>query len=455
MEVAARSRLLAGAAIVGAGALVAAPIQPVPATIASPIVQSTAPAVELTALVNPIELWADVIAAAVGNVGGIVDTVLENPAPILGNVVDNQLISAQVLASFAATFGEGLVTGVGGVPAALQAATEQILAGQIYDGVSAFAVAFITPVVQGAFGALLQLGDVSAVLQNPFVNAANVVGTIVSVPTLIGAGLPILLETLAPVMQLGLTGQAIYDGVTAGDFEAVANALISLPSDMVGTILNGNQTIGNSGIIGSGFGLIPSLLSVRQAIADALQPPAVSTLAAQVTSTPEPSVNSFTLTVDEVGAVDEVGGVGEPETVSDTNIQAVAAKSTDQGSVVAEAGTEVAAAETVVQAETATEEAAVETEAEQPTETADKTAEKSAEKSNKPLVTLGNKFTPGAAGEKAHRPGQRAGAALKSIGDEVGKAVKKIGDDVKKALGVKKTKKAESGASSDNGGGAE
>jgi hypothetical protein len=421
----------------------------------------------LTALVNPIELWADVIAAAVGNVGGIVDTVLENPAPILGNVVNNQLISAQVLASFAATFGEGFVTGVGGVPAALQAATEQILAGQIYDGVSAFAVAFITPVVQGAFGALLQLGDVSAVLQNPFANAANVVGTIVSVPTLIGAGLPILLEALAPVMQLGLTGQAIYDGVTAGDFEAVANALISLPSDMVGTILNGNQTIGNSGILGSGFGLIPSLLTVRQAIADAIQPPAVSTpAAAQVESAPESSVTSFTFTVDEGGQVGELGeageigtveAVGEAQSSSANDIQPVAAKSPEPGTTAVEGAATVEAATTATATAEDTETAAGAEAAETGTgtEEADKAAENSAEKSNKPLVTLGNKFSPTTtAGAKA-RPGQRAEAALKSIGDEIGKAAKKFGDDVKKALGVKSKKKADSGASSTAGGGEE
>ncbi|MCP2626962.1 hypothetical protein NLB33_29390 [Mycolicibacterium smegmatis] len=421
MEVAARSRLLAGAAIIGAGALVAAPIQPVPDVIAAPVIQSATPAVEMTALVNPIELWSAVISQAIANTGAIANTVLENPIPIAHKVIDNQLITADVLTSFVALFGEGFVASAGGVPAALQSAVEQILAGEIYSGVENYAIAILTPVVEGALGALGQLDDISAVLQNPFLNAANVVGTVVSVPTLIGAGLPILFEALSPILQVGLTAQGVYDGVTAGDLEAVANALISFPSDMAGTILNGNPTIGNSGLLGSELGLIPSLLTVRQSIADAIQPPAVSTLVgAKMESAPE--VNSFTFTVDEDGELGEVTkSTTESGTTEGNGIQAIAAKSAD-----------------------AEDDATTGT----GTETEPEKSEKPVVKSKKPLVTLGNKFSPTTtAGDKA-RPGQRAEAALKSIGDEVNKTVKKIGDGVKKALGVKGKKKADSKASS-------
>lgn len=242
-----------------------------------------------------------------------------------------------------------------------------------------------------------------------------------SVPTLIGAGLPILFEALSPILQVGLTAQGVYDGVTAGDLEAVANALISFPSDMAGTILNGNPTIGNSGLLGSELGLIPSLLTVRQSIADAIQPPAVSTLVgAKMESAPE--VNSFTFTVDEDGELGEVTkSTTESGTTEGNGIQAIAAKSAD-----------------------AEDDATTGT----GTETEPEKSEKPVEKSKKPLVTLGNKFSPTTtAGDKA-RPGQRAEAALKSIGNEVNKTVKKIGDGVKKALGVKGKKKADSKASS-------
>lgn len=443
MEVAARSRLLAGAAIIGAGALVAAPIQPVPDTVASPIIQSATPAVELAALVNPIELWSTVISQALANTGELAGIVLENPVPIADKVIDNQLITADVLTTFVTNFGAGTFDGIAMLPTALQAAFDAFLAGNIYDGTFGFVTALLTPVVIGAVTALGGIDDLVAVLQNPLLNTANVIETVISFPTLIGVGLPLLTEVLSPVLQAGYTGQLIYDGVTAGDFEAVANALISFPSDLVGTFLNGTTAFepNTNGILGVPSGLIASVLGVRQSIADAIEPPAVSTLTAQVTSAPEPSVNSLTFTVDETGEVE------------DPSVEPAAAKSVEPHASGATGGVESTESVSVSVSGNAAE-----TEAEaEPAEKAEQ-AEAPADKPKKPLVTLGNKFSPTTtAGEKT-RPGQRAEAALKSIGGEVNKTVKKIGDDVKKALGVKTKKKADAGGSSssnDNKGGEE
>lgn len=65
--------------------------------------------------------------------------------------------------------------------------------------------------LSGAFGSLMHLPDVIAVLQNPFVNAASVIETAVN-GGIVNVGFPLLTNVLAPVAQLGLTGQAIYDG---------------------------------------------------------------------------------------------------------------------------------------------------------------------------------------------------------------------------------------------------
>lgn len=275
MQVAVRSSLTAGVAVVGAAALLITPISPsAPPDIQVPAISSAK--VELAALVNPIELWAELITTSVGNVGTLVNTVLAAPAPILGSVVGNQLITAQVLGSFVTTFGEGFVGGLGDVPPALQAAVAQILGGDIAGGVQAVAGALLAPVLAGAFGALGQLGDIAAVLQNPFLNMANVIGTVVSINTLVSLGLPLLTEALAPVFQLASTAQAVFDGVRTGNLEAVANALISFPSDMIGTILNGSLAGGNAGILSSPYGFFAGLLSLRQAIADAITPPVLT-----------------------------------------------------------------------------------------------------------------------------------------------------------------------------------
>ncbi len=202
-----------------------------------------------------------------------------DPVPILGNIAGNQLITAQVLADVATTFGSGFIEGAGQVPANVAAAVDKIAAGEIEQGVGDLASAFLAPIVGAAFPLLLGPGftNLQAVLRNPLANATNVVEAVVSIETLVGVGLPLLFEVIAPVLQVGVTAQAVYDGIEAGDFEAVANALISFPGDMANTILNGsdNAFIGNGGLLGEN-GLVNSLLSVREIIADAIKPPDVA-----------------------------------------------------------------------------------------------------------------------------------------------------------------------------------
>jgi hypothetical protein len=267
--------------------------------------------------------------------------VLAAPAPILGNVVGNQLITAQVLGSFVTTFGQGFIGGLGDVPPALQAAVGQILAGDISGGVQAVASAVLAPVLAGAFGALGQLGDITAVLQNPFLNIANVIGTVVSINTLIGLGLPLLTEALAPVFQLASTAQAIFDGVRTGNLEGVANALISFPSDMVGTILNGSAAGGNNaGILTSPYGLFAGLLALRQSIADAITPPVLApapfartsetTTETGITSIPDVAGSTLPLKAPSVDVDPVAGKVGEVEVDTLTVTEPVIEKTVEE-----------------------------------------------------------------------------------------------------------------------------
>lgn len=421
MEVAARSYLMAGVALVGAGAIAAAPIQVLPADVSVPAVASSSASVELNALVNPIELWANVISTAVTNTGAIAETVLENPAPILGKIVGNQLITAEVLTSVATTFVSGFVSGVGTLPQQIEDAIRYgILEGNIYDGLLALATAFLYPVVSGAFGALMRLPDIVAVLQNPFLNAASVIETAVT-QGIVGVGLPLLTNLLAPVAQIGLTGQAIYDGVQANDFEAVANAVISFPSDMVNTILNGNPEIGIGGLLGPEGGLVPGLLAFRQAIADSIHPPAlVSPFSRSVAEAPD--LKAAAVTVD-TGVIDGAQS-GSADGVAPVADDATA----DDGAI------DDAATDDVVGADGNTAPAAsVET-----------------VKSSPVIKPERLDF-----GTKRQGGDTAAVKSAKSLGDNFGKAVKKLGNDVKKALGVKPKKEKESKASADAGTGGE
>ncbi len=277
MQVSVRSYLTAGVALVGAGAIAISPIRP--ADFADGSIQTLSGDAHLAALVNPIEQWGAIFETTFENAAGIGARVAADPVPILGNVAGNQLITAQVLAEIATTFGSGFIEGAGQIPANLAAAVDKIAAGEIQQGVGDLALAFLTPIVGAALPLLFGsgFGNLQAVLSNPLANATNVVRAIVSVETLAGVGLPLLFDAIAPVLQVGVTAQAVYDGIEAGDFEAVANALISFPGDMVNTILNGSDDpfIGNGGLLGEN-GLVNSLLTVRGLIADAIKPPEVT-----------------------------------------------------------------------------------------------------------------------------------------------------------------------------------
>lgn len=251
---------------------------------------------ELNALVNPIELWADVASTTATNLGTIAGMVLANPAPILGKMLENGLISGELFAAVATKFVSGFANGVGMMPQQIQDSLTSIVEGDVYQGVINLATAFLAPVVQGAFGALMYLPDIITVLQNPFLNTASVIETGL-MKGILGVGFPLLTQVLVPAAQIGLTGQAIFDGIQAGDFEAVANAVISFPSDMVNSVLNGTPPeVGVPGLLGPG-GLIQGLLKFREDIADAIHAPVLTPPpTAKVSTAPDLQAKSFTIT---------------------------------------------------------------------------------------------------------------------------------------------------------------
>jgi hypothetical protein len=300
MQLAVRSSLTAGVAVVAASALLMAPVSPS----ASPDIQIPAISsakVEMAALVNPFVLWSEVAANTVGNISGLLNTALANPAPILGQAVSNQLASGRAMFELLGGFGERFLQQLSLTPERLRAAFEEILAGDFATGIPNIPLAFITPFIGAALPLLVPaVTNINAVLQGPFKNVANAIGTVISFNTMLSIGLPLVTEILAPFGQIGLTAQAIFDGVTTGDLEAVANALISFPSDMVNTVLNGNPTFGNAGLLNATTGLFAGLLALRQSVADALTPPVFM---------PVPPVAPMTLLADQQTASYTASGI--------------------------------------------------------------------------------------------------------------------------------------------------
>jgi hypothetical protein len=234
--------------------------------------------VELAALVNPIEEWAQVFQTAFVNATAIGSRIAADPAPILAAIANNQAISAEFLAGFGLAFGSAYLDAAGDIPANVAAALALIEQGNIQQGVQDLLLGLtVTPVLSALLfsGLILQLPDVAAVLSNPFDNISRVINTGLSIGTLFNLA-PLLVEPFAPALQLGVTAQQVYDAVEADDFEAAVNALISFPSQLVNTTVNGNPLLGNGGLLGD-FGIVNALLNLRDAIAPVITPPVIST----------------------------------------------------------------------------------------------------------------------------------------------------------------------------------
>ena len=279
MHVSARSYLTAGVAFVGAGAIALTPVQPItptlqPAAAPAAVVVSSAP-VELAALVNPIVLWAEALGETAGNVRSLATTVLQDPAPILEAFLRNQFAAGSTLVDVLVPFAKDLITGFTKVPQNTLAAVRNILRGDIFQGVGELATVLITPIAGAMFPLLFSggLDKITAILQNPFENISRIIGRVVSAQTLIGVGLPLLTDLIAPMIQVGATVQAVFDGLRTRNLEAVINAIISFPSDLFNTIVNGssNPMIGNGGLLGPN-GLLAGLLGLRKGVADVIEP---------------------------------------------------------------------------------------------------------------------------------------------------------------------------------------
>ena len=93
MQHAVRSSLTTGVALIGAGVIAVSPVthQPLP-DLHLPAFHASA--VQLTAQVNPITQWGQIITEALQNTKGLVTEVIADPAPVLGQVVRNQIASA-------------------------------------------------------------------------------------------------------------------------------------------------------------------------------------------------------------------------------------------------------------------------------------------------------------------------------------------------------------------------
>jgi hypothetical protein len=275
MQVAARRHVTAGIALAGAAVIAVSPIAPTLPDIHVPGIHAAQ--VELAALTNPLEQWAQVIGTVISNAGALGAQLQSDPDPIIQKIIDDQQVDGAVLGQSTQTTMTALNNAVMGLPSTLQTAAGQLQAGDVTGAAQTVGTALL-PLVLGLVDGFNQG---FAVVTNTAQNMANVVA---AVPSLV---LPALLAISGPIFSTvnadATTGQELVDAVGAGDIEGVANTLINSPAALTGALLNGfgNGPLGlpspgllsPTGPLGAlSAGTISGLLSLRDTIAAALDP---------------------------------------------------------------------------------------------------------------------------------------------------------------------------------------
>lgn len=305
----------------------------------------TSVSVELSSLVNPIVEYGDAFAVAFQNAVALGDKIAANPAPILAQVIRNELAGAAGVGTFVSTFGNSVATALAETPEQVQAALDQLAEGNVSGALNTLVNTALAPVVQAVVDTLLFNPEIWSGLQNairqPIANALAVVD-LLAVPQVYN----LLGPLLAPVQVItdvtgavGAAGDQVVAGLQQGDVEKVANAILSVGPDVTYAVLNGTPISGDyaAGLLGPN-GVVAGLLNIRDQIATAITPPATANLlkvddAGPVTAALEAAPEAKT---PAAGTVDAPKVDPEP-----TAAESISATSTDTGddSTAATAGT--------------------------------------------------------------------------------------------------------------------
>ena len=327
MQVAVRSYLAAGIATVGASAIVLSPVSPVvPRDMHLPPVEVSIP-VELAAAVNPIQAYLDLVNNTVKNLSSVGQTILQDPAPILRQILTNQFSSAGELLSALQQAGGQLLDNVTTiVPQQLQEALANLAAGNIV-GVGQNVVNIITQPV--LFPALTLLPAIQSFLEQPVANLLAVTQQFTTIAALGGIG---LLEPL--VSTVNATAQAIQNIVDAAkglDPVGAVSAIVAVPAIVANGLLNGFGFDG--GVLSPGLGLAGALLQIRDVIANALKPvtvTATSSLAA-ANSTTTSAATTVTLSTAPVSTAAKKSAEATTPSGVDANSGATSTGTADKG----------------------------------------------------------------------------------------------------------------------------
>lgn len=214
----------AGIALVGATAIA---MTPVAAVTAPPDVKVANPAVQLSAAIDPITPWLAVFDNAEVNLANLADAWLTAPAPVLQQVIANQIGYLSQLPDFPAIIGQ--------VAANLEAAVKAPFA------IDLSTLENTNPLLnhRSLFNILASLGDESpipAALQ-PLIDFSTTYTS--------GVLLGLVGPVISPILALAASVSAVAEnlGGETPDFQAAVNTLINTPAAMADAFLNGGQSL--------------------------------------------------------------------------------------------------------------------------------------------------------------------------------------------------------------------
>ncbi|MEV0669029.1 hypothetical protein [Mycobacterium sp. NPDC050441] len=382
---------------------------------------------DATPFPNPLGQWSGIVTEAVANLTLLAQLIASNPAPILQQMIQNQLGYGQTYAAAIETVVRNAITlftpgAPGGVFTNLQTMAQQFAAGDIQAGFSTVRNTMMSLVYQLGMPMLPTIYIPVSMARN-FANAVELLPTFA-----VTAGLGAVSLIGTTISTMGQSGQAIADAVKAGDPVAAIGAVLSTPGDITQTVVNGWMGFGG-GLIGPN-GLVTNLLKFRDTVAGALGADGAEAA---------PAVQQLLSNVEK--AVDTGRSTILTETIAP---KADATGSADMASAPAEAPQAI---------ESSTTSADLEAPKAQPTEepkTVDEVTDSTSEAA-KPTVRNSLVAVPGKLGSTpaATKP---AAKAASDVRDGISATAKNIGEDVKKAFAKPakqaKAEKSDAGAGS-------
>lgn len=433
MQLTARSYLTAGVAAVGASAIALSPVAPPMPDVQVPAISSAA--VELSAAVDPLQAWTSLFTNTAENVTTLGGQIFADPAPILTQVLKNQVARGETVATILDGVGKGTVEwATEMVPMFMDMAVKLAQEGK-YD--QAINTALALPAAGLLLGVGMPLIGLSSVTGGMTENLNNFMQAFGDTNTLFGTVLGALQTWASTTGALGTSVQNFADAVKAGDPLAVASAMIAAPALIANGVLNGGPytpgllTPDRPGIPGPIAGL---MVQVRQKLAQAIGAPvpgsATTALSAEapaaLSALPKATANTLTVNL-KTEAEDPAGdeattGTGAGATGSDADINGAGSTDTDS------------AATGATSSDTAAQGPAAEVTDEAP----------NANTSN--LVRTSPMAKPGQIGTAPKKAAGNLKKAADSFGKQVDSTVKKLTDGVKKGFAKPKPAKKDADA---------